>query len=338
MFITSPKRKNGSTVVRLVECFRKEGKIKTRIVKTIGQSKDPDTIVYYKQTARKLLDEHKKGLITLSDLAWKMPIDLNRFLGKDRYNNGFEDILGSSYKQLGFASLLKRQRSNQVLNEILKFSVLVRVFTPSSKLKSCHLLEQYFNKDFSHKQILNMMDIIAKGEERIRGQIFRSVFKEKETLEMLLFDVTALYFESISLDNLKDFGYSKDGKFNEVQVVLAVLANQEGLPVAYEVFPGSTGKARTLQFVLSQFVRKYKVKKMRVVADRAMFSDNNFEFFKTLKEELRIEAEYVVSCPLKKLPKRVQEEIFDFKRRQQGGKRKRVNLPLIMSFRIKGAG
>ena len=78
MFITSPKRKNGSTVVRLVECFRKEGKVKTRIVKTLGQSKDLEVIEYYKKTARKLLDEHKKGLIKLSDLAWKIPIDLYR--------------------------------------------------------------------------------------------------------------------------------------------------------------------------------------------------------------------------------------------------------------------
>ena len=41
MYITSPKRKNGSTVVRLVESFWKEGKVKNRIVKTIGQSKEP---------------------------------------------------------------------------------------------------------------------------------------------------------------------------------------------------------------------------------------------------------------------------------------------------------
>jgi len=59
MFITNPKRKNGSTVRRLVESCGKEGKVKTRIVKTIGQSTDPEVIDYYKKTAQKLLNEHK---------------------------------------------------------------------------------------------------------------------------------------------------------------------------------------------------------------------------------------------------------------------------------------
>jgi len=73
MYITTPKRKNGSTVVRLVECFRKEGKIKTRIVKTLGQSKDKQVIEYYKKTARKLLDEHKKGFYNLKKISDAKP-------------------------------------------------------------------------------------------------------------------------------------------------------------------------------------------------------------------------------------------------------------------------
>ena len=44
MYITTPKRKNGSTVVRIVECFRDERKIRSRIIKTVGQSKDADRI------------------------------------------------------------------------------------------------------------------------------------------------------------------------------------------------------------------------------------------------------------------------------------------------------
>ena len=64
---------------------------------------------------------------------------------------------------------------------------------------------------------------------------------------MLLFDVTTLSFESVRKTELKDFGYSKDGRFNEVQVVLAVLANGEGLPVAYELFPGNTSEFGTCE-------------------------------------------------------------------------------------------
>ena len=50
-----------------------------------------------------------------------------------------------------------------------------------------------------------MMDHLSKREEEIKGEIFRSVLKGKEKLEMLLFDVTTLSFESVSRSDLKGF-------------------------------------------------------------------------------------------------------------------------------------
>lgn len=316
MYITSPKRKNGSTVVRLVESFWQEGKVKNRIVKTIGQSKDPVIIEQYKKSARELLDKHKKGIISLSSLSEKMPLDLLRLKGEDRYNNGFEDILGSSYDHLGFKGLIKTGKSQRILNEALRDMVLMRVFSPSSKLRSCDLLEEHFNRKLSHKRVLNMMDHVSVGEEEIKKEMFQSLLRGREELELLLFDVTTLYFESVRSGELRDFGYSKDGKFNEVQLVLAVLSDQEGLPLSYEVFSGGTGEARTFSLVLGSFIREHKVKRLRVAADRAMFSDNNFSFFEGIEVELGIKAEYVVSSPLKKFPKEIKDKILDFKRKE----------------------
>lgn len=316
MYMTSPKLKNGSTVVRLVISFRHEGKVKNRIVKVIGQSKSPKLIRQYKKTAQNIIDQYKKGRLSFPQISEIHNIDLYRFLGASRYNYGFEDIFGASYEQLGFSGLIESGRSNKTLNKVLQAMVLMRVFYPSSKLSSCDLLEKYFDKIISHKQVLVMMDHLTNRLDSIREKIFHSILKEKPETEVLLFDVTTLYFESMNSTELQDFGYSKDGKFNETQVVLAVLASKEGLPLAYEVFPGNTGETKTMQVVLSQFIQKHEVKKVRVVADRAMFSNNNFQFFKDLKDKEGIKAEYVVACPLKKLPKEIKEKIFDFKRKQ----------------------
>ena len=310
MYITSPKRKNGSTVIRLVESFWKDGKVKNRIVKTIGQSKDPRIIEHYKKTARKLLDKHKKGLISFEKVSEKLSIDLLRFHGEDRYNTGFEDIFGASYEQLGFKTLIKSGKNNEVLNEVLGSLVLMRLFSPASKLRSCCLLEKHFNKILSLKRVLGMMDHLSKREEEIKGEIFRSVLKGKEKLEILLFDVTTLSFESVSRSDLKDFGYSKDGKFNEVQVVLAVLANEEGLPVSYELFPGNTSEFKTVSEVLNKVIKRYQVKRVRVMADRGLFSEANLRFFESLRER-GLKADYVLSCPLKKLPGKEKEKILD---------------------------
>ena len=312
MYITTPKRKNGSIVVRLVESFRKDGKVKNRIIKTIGQSKDLNKIKLFKSAAKKLLEEHKKDRASAFEF---LPVDLSRFLCMARYNKGFEDIFGLSYKHLGFEDLIRSGREASKFNHILRNLVLVRLFSPESKLKSCSVLKERFSEDISHKRVLTMMDHLSEDEEEIRERIFRSILSHSSDLSLLLFDVTTLYFESEERTDLQDFGYSKDGKFNEVQVVLAVLADAQGLPLAYEVFPGQTGEVKTLQVVLNKAIKKYKVDRIRVVADRAMFSDNNFDFFKNLSQE-KISAEYVVSCPLRKLPKKIQKDILDFKIKQ----------------------
>ena len=338
MYMTSPKRKNGSIVVRLVESYWQDGKVKNRILKTIGQSKDLNVVEKYKQAALKLVEEHKKGIISLSKLSEKLPIDLLRFLGKESYNDGFEDILGSVYESLGFKDLIQTGKNKSKLNETLRSLVLMRVFSPSSKLRSCSLLEDHFNKKISHKQALNMMDHLSRREEEIKAQVFRSILKGKDKLEVLLFDVTTLYFESVCQTDLKDFGYSKDGKFNEVQVVLAVLSNEEGLPLSYEIFPGNTSESGTLREVLSSVSRKYEVKRVRVVADRAMFSEDNFKFFESWEKAQGVDVEYVISCPLRRLPLKIKREILDLSRykRGQGGilfyKLKYKGRPLVVTY------
>jgi transposase len=41
-------------------------------------------------------------------------------------------------------------------------------------------------------------------------------------------------------DGLREFGFSKDCKFNEVQVVLGMIIDADGIPVGYELYPGNT--------------------------------------------------------------------------------------------------
>lgn len=313
MYITTPKRKNGSLVVRIVESYRKDGKVKNRIIKTIGQSKDLKKIEELKLSAKRLLEEYKRA--KAGEPASFFPVDLGRFLGVVSHNKGFEDILGSSYESLGFSSLIKSGKDIKSLNEALKDMVLMRVFSPSSKLRSCYLLEEHFQKQLSHKRVLNMMDHVSRGERDIKRDMFQSLLRGRKELEVLLFDVTTLYFESIRAGELRDFGYSKDGKFNEVQLVLAVLSDEEGLPLSYQVFSGGTGEAKTLQAVLQSFVKSHNIKSLKLVADRGMFSDNNFSFFEEFEKSLGIRAEYVVSSPLKKLPKELKKKVLDFKRK-----------------------
>jgi transposase len=47
----------------------------------------------------------------------------------------------------------------------------------------------------------------------------------------VLFDATTIYFESFTEDEFKKNGYSKDLKFNQPQVLLALMVTDKGLPI-----------------------------------------------------------------------------------------------------------
>ena len=46
-------------------------------------------------------------------------------------------------------------------------------------------------------------------------------------------------------DDIRQFDFSKDLKFKETQVVLALVTNQAGHPLSYELFAGSTSETGT---------------------------------------------------------------------------------------------
>lgn len=67
--------------------------------------------------------------------------------------------------------------------------------------------------------------------------------------EVLLYDLTSTYFECDVPSEESDprrFGYSHDRRGDCVQVVVALVVTPEGLPLAYEMFPGNTTDKTTL--------------------------------------------------------------------------------------------
>src|SRR5436309_2924729 len=62
---------------------------------------------------------------------------------------------------------------------------------------------------------------------------------------LALYDVTSTYFEGRGCPLTKRC-HSRDGKRDKLQIVLGLLTNGEGCPVAVEVFEGNTGDPKTL--------------------------------------------------------------------------------------------
>ena len=311
MYITTPKRKSGITVVRLVHGFRKDGKVKTKIIKTIGQSRDPEEIEYFKKLALKEKMEWDTG-VQQKPVVPPESIHLSCLRGEAVINDGVPDILGCIYKRLGFENIISGTRKDKLWNKLLKYCLFIRFLEPTSKLRSIQLIQNRFQKLFSHDQVLRMMDHLSKNEGKIKEHILHIISGKSRSLELVLFDVTTLYFENVTETDLKQFGYSKDSKFNKVQVVLSLLTDEDGLPITYEVFLGNTAETKTLITCLEQLNRKYQIKRVRLTADRALFSKKNMSYFeeKDGREDGKA-FEYIIACPLRKLSGRQKEMILN---------------------------
>ncbi len=111
---------------------------------------------------------------------------------------------------------------------------------------------------------------------------------------MLLFDVTTLYFESITIDELRKYGYSKDHRFNTTQLVLALATNVDGLPIGYELFEGNKAEVSTLIDSIKSWKKIFNIDSVCFVGDRAMMSKsnlsllekNNYNYIIALKDPL----------------------------------------------------
>jgi transposase len=115
---------------------------------------------------------------------------------------------------------------------------MARLARPCSKRSSAELLERDFGISHPLEKIYRMMDTLDAEKiaslQDIAWEHSRNLLTEE--VNLLFYDCTTLYFESFSRDELRRFGYSKDHKFNQGQVLLALMVTREGLPVGYEVF------------------------------------------------------------------------------------------------------
>ncbi len=118
------------------------------------------------------------------------------------------------------------------------------------------------------------------------------------------FDVTTLYFESQKADGLRKFGFSKDCKFNEVQVLLSLLINQNGMPIACEVFQGNTYEGHTLVNYIATLKDKYKLNKAVIVADRGLYSAANLNLISSMGFE------YIVGTKLRNSKKCIKDQVL----------------------------
>lgn len=186
---------------------------------------------------------------------------------------GPELILGKIFEEVGYTV---------VPDELFRHLVITRLISPGSKLHMVDYLLQYKGKIIHEDKIYRFMD---KFNLHYQDEVIQLTTAHTKKIlggeiTVAFFDVTTLYFEAPTEDELRRIGFSKDGKAQNPQVLLCLLVGKDGHPLAYEIFPGNTFEGHTLIPVIDAFKTKYSISTLTVVADAGLLSKKNIEALK----------------------------------------------------------
>ena len=303
----------GNKYVRVVHSYRdsETNKPKMKVIKNYGNLEK--LLKQDKNFLEKLEKEikEKNERLKESTIDKIKKIETNNFEkeGLVRRNYGYL-VYEKIWQELGISRWIKdiKTRSKIEIEEILKQLVFQRLLTPSSKKSAYDHRENYvdFRNDLILEDYYRVLDIIYDEKEKLEKHL-NSTLKKKfnRELNVVLYDVTTYYFESVKKDEIKGFGFSKDNKVNQVQVVMGLLIDNNGIPVGYELYPGNTSEFSTLYPVIKDLKEKYKFKKVIVAADRGLNSGKNLLLLKELG------LDYVMAYKLKGAKKEIKEKLFE---------------------------
>ena len=327
MHIRKLKSRNGNLQVQVVQKIGRDNKV----VKHLGTARNELEINELINLAKQFLENQriKSGNISLFDnrySASEMTEILSKFCIRRVLDSVTFDFFYHFYKVLNF---------DQIGNKNFADLVVARIIYPVSKAKTRDFLESKLDKHYSLSSLYRIMEEIYKLDFQNQLEVKMTDFIRSfsPTISVLFFDVTTLYYESFDEDNLRKFGFSKDNKSNQPQLVVTLTVTADGFPLHLRVFPGNKFEGHLMLPCIKEIVKKHKLNDFVVVADSAMVSHTNMEELE--KENLS----YIVGARLGNLPTRIWGQIVTVPKMDGAAKRfdfgnKRI---LVVSYSQKRA-
>ena len=148
------------------------------------------------------------------------------------------------------------------------------------------------------------------GESNIPEQFMSQLIKGTETKDTLIYDITSLSSYS-QLINLLEYGYNRDGEALPQINLSLILDKDRGIPVMYDIFPGSISDVSTLSGTLKK-IKAHGIQNYVAVMDRGFFSLSNLRELLTNKISFIMAAKLQLN-DLKHLMTEAQKDIDDVK-------------------------
>ncbi len=327
MFIRRKPNKSGSTSVQVVVKTKDR---RQRIVKSLGVG----------HTESELLALERQGQDYIASLSSPM------IPGLLENDNGLEEYLSTIQNsqiqvigpELVFGALYDRMGYSAIDNAMFRHLVICRLYNPGSKLKTVDYLASYLHVTCSVDKIYRFLDELCLRADRkasngcetegpgekspaespeaettdLKARVEQITFEHTRQLSggdiaVCFYDMTTLYFEAAEEDELRRYGFSKDGKNACPQIFLGLLVSAGGNPIGYEIFEGNTAESKTLIPMIRALAAKFGFGLPVVVADSGLLTRKNME------ELTREGYQYILGAKPKNDSRTVKDKILALK-------------------------
>jgi len=189
-------------------------------------------------------------------------------------------VLGT-LRRIGLDRLISSKPCREA--QLITALIVLRIIAPASKLASLaglhaetaqhSLAGELQLGEIKTAEIYEALDWLLKRQTRIENKLAKKHLAEGT---LVLYDVSSSYYTGRQSDLVR-FGYSRDGKRGEPQIVYGLLCAADGCPVAIEVFSGNTADPTTLTAQVSRLRRRFGIRRMVLVGDRGMITSKRIE-------------------------------------------------------------
>jgi transposase len=154
--------------------------------------------------------------------------------------------------------------------------IFARLMIQGSRLKAVRWVQEESVEEVlgidhvDEDDLYETLDWLSKNQEKLEKKLYHA--RHSVPPSLFLYDVTSSYFEG-QQNELADYGYNRDKKRGKKQIVIGLLTDPEGDPVAVRVFEGNTNDPKTVAEQIATLTASFGVTETILVGDRGMLKN-----------------------------------------------------------------
>jgi len=280
--------------LQIVENRKEKGKVKQRVISTIGRMDQLQAKGRIETLIRSLSRFSEKTMLILSGQS-----DISADTVKIGPVIIFERLWKESGIQKAIQRLLIGRRFEFDVERAIFLTVLHRLMVSGSdrfceRWRRDYRINGTEQLDLHH--LYRAMTFLGESTDDQKTAtpftprcnkdlIEESIFIDQRNLfsglDLVFFDTTSIYFEGQGGETIGKRGFSKDHRPDLNQMVVGAIIDDKGKPVCCEMWPGNTTDVKTLIPVIDRVRKRFGINSSCIVADRGMISADTIEELET---------------------------------------------------------